>query len=454
MNVIYIHTHDLGDWTSVLGKPVETPNLEALASASTVFTNAHSAAPTCSPSRAALLTGTTPHQAGMLGLAHRGFSLERTEYHLANVLQAEGYATALCGIQHEFSGFDCDGFPYEEVFGQIVRTEDESMDAFQRRRDREIAAEAAEWLKARKKDGNFFLSVGFFQPHRPLLDPDDGFEVCDTEIPDKLPLSDETSRDTAALKTSVRHLDQCVGILLEALKSCGQWEQSIILFTTDHGIAFPYHKCSLTDQGTHVALMLRHPGCPETHGRRVEAMVSHLDVVPTLYEWLGMKVPDWCGGISLVGLIAGEVPVVRDTLYSEVNYHAAYEPMRSIRTHRHRLVRRFLSDGGWVLANVDDSLSKDEWLQMPVFAEGVREYELYDLSADPFQERNVVDDPGYGEILADLNGRLETWMRETDDPLLYGPVRRPPHSRVNHRDSFSPHEPFFEENSDEVLRLE
>lgn len=450
VNVIYIHTHDLGDWISPLGKAVETPNLEALAAEATVFTNAHAAAPTCSPSRAALLTGTTPHQAGMFGLAHRGFTLERTEFHLANVLKEAGYETALCGLQHEFAGHDIEGFPYQQVIGQIGREDGESMDAYQRRRDTEVATVAADWIRERKDKRKLFLSVGFFQPHRPLLEPDEDIAVGDADIPGKLELSDETREDTAALKTSVRLLDRAVGTVLRALKESGQWERSIILFTTDHGIAFPYHKCSLTDRGTQVALMLRHPGRPETHGGRVEAMVSQLDVVPTLYDWLGMEIPSWCGGKSLAGLIAGKVSRVRESLNAEVNYHAAYEPMRSIRTDRHLLIRRFLNDGGWVLANVDDSLSKDQWLQMPGFAEGVQEFELYDLEADPRQETNLAQEPEYAAVLEELKARLLNWMRATDDPLLLGPVKRPPHSRVNHRNSSSPYEPFYEENRSSV----
>lgn len=443
VNIVYIHTHDLGDWIAPMGRGVETRALEGLAKESVLFEAAHAAAPTCSPSRAALLTGTTAHQAEMLGLAHRGFTLGRTEYHIANVLKKAGWRTALSGIQHEFAGFGVEGFPYEEVMGQASRCDGELMDSFQRRRDAEIAAAAARWIEERGQDEPYFLSVGFFQPHRPLLAAN-GEVVADEEVPQKLPVSEKTRRDTAALKASIRHLDRQVEVVIEALKRSGQWEHSIVIFTTDHGIAFPYHKCSLTGRGTRVALMMRHPQMVETHGKRVGAMVSHLDVVPTLYEWLGMPVPGWCGGTSLQGVITGQAAQVREATYSEVNYHAAYEPMRSIRTERYLLIRRFLDHSGWLLANVDDSLSKDEWLEMPAFMEGVREYELYDLTQDPDELYNVAEEGVYAEVLAGLKAQLVQWMEATNDPLLRGPVRRPRLSQVNHRDSLSPHDPYFE----------
>ena len=105
MNVIYINTHDSGRMLSPYGYDIPTENLKKLAKDSVVFTNAFCAGPTCSPSRAALLTGIFPHQNGMLGLAQRGFSLYNPEKHLANFLRSNGYNTCLCGIQHEYGWY-------------------------------------------------------------------------------------------------------------------------------------------------------------------------------------------------------------------------------------------------------------------------------------------------------------------------------------------------------------
>ena len=99
-NIVYIHSHDSGRYLSLYGQAVPTPNLQQLAQQGIVFRNAFSAAPTCSPSRAALLTGLYPHSCGMLGLAHRGFSLNDYQQHLVHTLKPAGYTTVLAGLQH------------------------------------------------------------------------------------------------------------------------------------------------------------------------------------------------------------------------------------------------------------------------------------------------------------------------------------------------------------------
>ena len=100
-NLVYINTHDTGRMLSPYGVKAPTPNFEKFAEDATLFTHAYSCGPTCSPSRAAMLTGIYPHQNGMLGLAQRGFSLADPEKHLANYLRQNGYRTAISGIQHE-----------------------------------------------------------------------------------------------------------------------------------------------------------------------------------------------------------------------------------------------------------------------------------------------------------------------------------------------------------------
>ena len=102
-NVIYIHTHDMGRYISPYGHAVPTPHLQRFAERSTLFRQAYCCGPTCSPSRAGLLTGVTPHESGMLGLAHRGFVFSHPELHLAAYLKEKGFLTVLCGMQHEFN---------------------------------------------------------------------------------------------------------------------------------------------------------------------------------------------------------------------------------------------------------------------------------------------------------------------------------------------------------------
>lgn len=101
MNIIYMHTHDSGRYLEPYGYAIPTPNLMQLAREGVLYRNAYCAGPTCSPSRAALVTGMMPHSNGMIGLAHRGNSLTRPETHMAQYFGAQGYETVLSGIQHE-----------------------------------------------------------------------------------------------------------------------------------------------------------------------------------------------------------------------------------------------------------------------------------------------------------------------------------------------------------------
>src|SRR5690606_25386251 len=99
-NIVYFHSHDTGRYIRPYGHALDTPNYQRLAEEGLLFRQAYPSAPTCSPSRAGLLTGQTPHAAGMLGLAHRGFRLNDPTRHLATTLRDAGYSTTLAGVQH------------------------------------------------------------------------------------------------------------------------------------------------------------------------------------------------------------------------------------------------------------------------------------------------------------------------------------------------------------------
>ena len=110
MNILLLHTHDSGRFLQPYGYALETPHLKTLAERGTLFRQAFSVAPTCSPSRAGMLTGQYPHNCGMFGLAHRGFSLPDYQHHMARYLTNFGYETVLCGIQHEAPSADLLGY--------------------------------------------------------------------------------------------------------------------------------------------------------------------------------------------------------------------------------------------------------------------------------------------------------------------------------------------------------
>jgi N-sulfoglucosamine sulfohydrolase len=432
-NILYAHSHDTGRYIQPYGHPVPTPNLRRLAAQGVLFRQSFCAAPTCSPSRAALLTGQCAHSSGMLGLAHRGFSLHDYGQHIVHTLRQVGYRSTLIGTQHIAKE------PKRIGYDRVVRVA--------RARAAHVAPAAIDFLNGAVQEP-FFLSVGFSETHREFHPPgpDEDARFCLPPAP--LPDTPQTRRDMTAFKASARVLDQGIGAVLDALEVGGLAENTLVICTTDHGIAFPGMKCNLTDHGIGVMLIIRGPfgsaqGRPGgfTGGRVCDAMVSHIDLFPTICDLLEIEPPAWLQGQSMMPLVRGEVEQINDEIFAEVTYHAAYEPQRAVRTRRWKYIRRFEDRRSPVLPNCDDSLSKDLWLQNGWRSRHLASEQLYDLVFDPNETHNLAADPSVGEVLEEMRGRLERWMRTTDDPLLRGPVSAPPGAEVNDPDGLSPDEP-------------
>ena len=238
----------------------------------------------------------------------------------------------------------------------------------------------------------------------------------------------------------MRALDNGVGTVLAALQESGQADNTLVILTTDHGIAFPRMKCNLTAHGIGVMLILRGPG-GFSHGRIVDSLVSQIDLFPTLCDLLDIEPPPWLQGRSLLPLIRDEAAEINDAVFAEVTYHAAYEPMRAVRTPLWSYIRRFDGRSSPVLPNCDDSPSKDYllahgWREHPVEAE-----QLYDLTLDPNEACNLAGDAAHAGVLTEMRDRLEAWMVRTADPVLQGPVPAPIGAQVNDPDGLSPREP-------------
>jgi arylsulfatase A-like enzyme len=244
----------------------------------------------------------------------------------------------------------------------------------------------------------------------------------------------------AAFKASARVLDQGMGAVLDALESSGLAANTLVICTTDHGIAFPAMKCNLTAHGTGVFLMMRGPG--EFSGGKVcDAMVSQLDLFPTVCDLLKIDHPGWLQGKSLLPLMRGEAAEIHDEIFAEVNYHAAYEPKRAVRTQRWNYIRKFGGREHPVLPNCDDGLSKDVWIGNGWKSRPDPAEQLYDTLFDPAERYNLAADPTHGAALQEMRNRLDAWMKRTRDPLLEGPVKAPAGAIVNDPDGLSPKEP-------------
>ena len=425
-NIIYLHSHDTGRYVQPYGFGVPTPNIQRLAEEGVLFRQAFCAAPTCSASRTALLTGQSPHSAGMTGLVNRGWQLNDYNQHLLHTLRGAGYHTVLGGLQHLHQERTHLGFD------QIIAPPKSTMVA-------DVAPAAAAFLQNAPQQP-FFLDVGFFETHRdfPQADPATARYL---RPPAPLPDTLDTRQDMADFVKMAGELDRGVGIILDALAAAGLAENTLVIQTTDHGLAFPAMKCNLTDHGIGVLLIMRGPG-GFTGGQVYDAMISHIDLFPTLCEYLNIAPPSWLQGKSLLPVIRGEHDEINDAIFAEVTYHAAYEPQRAIRTQRHKYIRRYGERTKPVLPNCDDSLSKDLWLASGWQEREVATEQLYDLRFDPNEMQNLAALPAYADTLQDLRQRLDQWMTTTADPLLnQQPAPAPPGTVVNDPDGLSPREP-------------
>jgi N-sulfoglucosamine sulfohydrolase len=425
-NILYIHSHDTGRYVQPYGFQVPTPNIQLLADQGVLFREAFCAAPTCSGSRASLLTGQYCHNNGMMGLAHRGWSLNDYGKHWVHTLREAGYRSVLIGEQHIATD------PRLIGFDRVVEMDSHRAEA--------VAPTTIETLHE-QPDGPWFMSVGFFETHRSFFAPTSVRDTLYSLPPIGLPDTIATRRDMAAFKASARSLDQGIGAVLHALHDLKLTDNTLIICTTDHGVAFPNAKATLSDRGTGVMLLMRGPG-GFTGGKVIDAMVTHLDVYPTICELAGIRQPpSWLQGKSMMPLVRSEGERLHDATFAEITYHAAYEPQRSVRSERWKYIRRFLDYPHPVLANCDDSASKDLWVQHGWGERIVPREQLYDLLFDPDEAENLAEDPSRGGVLAGMRERLETWMRETEDPLLEGPVAPPEGAMINQPNQVSPDDP-------------
>jgi len=420
MNIVYVHTHDTGKYIEPYGHRIPTPHLMQLAQEGTLFRQAFSTAPTCSPSRAGLLTGRTPHACGMMGLAHLGHQLHDPTQHLAHYLTQHGYETVLCGFQHETAWSEPRHLGYQRILEQEVEPhvqQDLTPTMSLTERDLRNTQLAVDYIRARPLNKPFFLSFGLLNTHRSF--PDVADESAANYVLPPAPLADRHihRKDMAAYIASTGVVDQCLGQLLSALRDSGLDDHTMLIFTTDHGLAFPLMKCNLTDSGIGVSLIIRYPQ-HRARGQVIDALVSQLDVFPTICEWLHLDRPRWLEGHSLLPLMEGICNQIRHEIFAEVNTHIDLEPMRCVRTDRFKLI----AAGDQALqrseANMDSGFSKESLIAQGFLHQSREPLALYDLFFDPLETNNVIHDPRYASIASDLKNRLQTWMIDTEDPYL------------------------------------
>ena len=422
-NVVLFITHDTGMHVSPYGiETVVTPNCERLAAEGVMFRNSFCSSPLCAPSRAAAVTGRFPHQNGVMGLPGDGtgaFDIYPTEKHAARIFAEEGYESVLCGFEHETR--HCDTIGFQRWLNGSGDWHNGGGDT----RDHAAAIDA--WLDERDGAQPFYLQIGSHETHHSWTahdtPPDDSKGLT---IPPYLRDIPEVRKEVAEFQGAVKRMDECLGLILDVFDKRGLADNTIFVFTTDHGIDFPRAKGTFYDPGIEVFLFMRYPNGGWGCGRVCDELISNVDVLPTLLEACGIDVPENFAGRSFLPLMQGGEYAPNETVFAEKIFHDTYDPTRAVRTKRYKYIRYFevnIFQDLRLATETRRHFFKGEWRRRTV-------EELYDLEKDPDEENNLADDPEYAEVCAELRTRLVQWMRATDDPQLQGPVASPRYAQL------------------------
>jgi arylsulfatase A-like enzyme len=427
-NILFIFADQWrGSATGYAGDPnVKTPNLDRLAAQSLNFCNTVSVCPVCTPYRASLLTGRFPTSTGMfLNDAY----LPSEELCMAEILKTAGYTTGYIGKWH-IDGHGRDdfipperqqGWEYWKV-GECSHNYNNSFyysgndpqkkfwegyDAFAQTKD------AQNYLKEKVSGGKpFTLVVSYGTPHFPHGSAPDEYKKLYPPESIKLPPNVPESQQAAARKEAQGYyahctaLDKCIGDLLATLDEAGLTQNTIVVFTSDHGETLgshgnkPCQKQVPWDVSARVPFLLRFPAGQAGHGLAVKTPITTPDILPTLLGLAGVPIPGSIEGDDLSGAVRNpKISMDRAALYMGVapfaNLGAEAQDnsreYRAIRTSRYTYARDL----------------KGAWL-------------LYDDEKDPYQMNNLANKPEYASLQKELDGKLQAELKKRGDEFRDG----------------------------------
>ena len=415
-NMVIFLADDLGygDVSINGNNNVRTPSLERLASQGMTFDRAFVPSPACAPARAAMLTSLMPARNGAEANHDRVNTAIRK---LPSYLQELGYEVVAFGKVAHYQQTGPYGFDYY------------ANDTFH---DHKGIPAAVEWLKARKDKRPLAMFVGSNWPHVPWPRTTEGYEPNGIELPPKTIDTPITRDARARFLAAVTRMDQDLAATMDAVDSV-LGEDTFVLYSADHGTQWPFGKWNLYDTGTRVPMVVRWNGQVEA-GVRTDAMVSWIDILPTMVQLAGGKPPECVDGMSFSSLFGvGQGPAGRTEIFTTHNNDGRVNvyPMRSIRTDRWKYIRNLHPDWTYTthidlkVMRTDSGAYFPSWRKSaesdPAAKAIVDSYykrpaeELYDLLADPDEKVNLAGDPRYAGTLRELRAKLESWRKAQGD---------------------------------------
>ncbi|KAF5524484.1 N-sulfoglucosamine sulfohydrolase [Colletotrichum aenigma] len=436
-NVLLLVADDLGKQLGCYGNPyIKTPNIDKLAAEGTRFDKAFASTASCSGSRSTLYTGLHTHQNGQYGLnsgKHHFMTFDYIESGPAFLSKA-GVRTGIIGKIHVGP---------DSVYPWEWRAESLTRDVWW------SSQRAAEFFKVSKQDGRpFVLTVGYHDPHRGHTRGGFGndesvderinnvkYHASDMVVPGFLSDTLGVRHELVGYAEAISRLDQGIGMILHELEASGFSDNTLVIFISDNGPPFLNSKTTLYDAGVCLPLIIKQPGSSPAVNPN---LVSYVDVLPTILDWVLDQNSEvrkaGLAGRSFLDIISeGQDLPGWDHVFGSHTFHEStnYWPTTYTRTRQYKYHRNIAWRLDFPFANdiygslTWEDIRNAEESPMKVGQRLLKDYffrpaeELYDLTADPNEVKNLAKDPDHQDVLVELRTKLEDWQRRTNDPWLY-----------------------------------
>jgi len=422
-NIILFITHDQGQFLGSYDFPLKTPNLDKVAKEGIRFTNHFCTAPQCSPSRGSIQTSLYPHQNGLMGLTNRGWNLPATNKTIPMYLRELGYTTHLVGLQHETNFPESLGYDTLGKRGKYFKHVTNKLDS-----------QFLDFLNNHKNDSKpFYANFGTFEVHRPFSLFGNPVSPSEVKTPPFLPNNEIIRKDLSEFYGAINRTDETIGKIRNYMEESGLIENTLFIYTTDHGSAFPRSKCTLYDPGIKTLLLMNLPSSESFSGGKViDTSLSNIDILPTLIELGQGTSPSGIEGKSIIPYLKNEEQAVRDEIFAEKTYHELYDPIRCIRTKEFKYIYNFEKLDTLYQIPLDILMDYSGQYMKDYINEPRPTEEFYDLRKDPNEFNNIAGSREYNSIQEMLKRKLFDWLKTTNDPILQGRIPKQESANFNY----------------------